>query len=422
MKKRVTPTAPRKKKTLVPARRKYTEGERVACSIDKNTAGREQKPSIQQAEPNQAKFVHASRSKTSQGTNSPANAKQRACRQWFDGVVSKGVRGIRSEFVQQVQKYKNMELSMRAGDEAANMSKNRYDDVHLIDKTRVKVSINPEGDDYIHASYVNVSPELQFICSQGPLTTTIHQFWLMCIQEDVKLILQLCKNMENGEEKCAEYFATDSSDWSEFGPVQVRVLEKGQPVPGMRKVVKTKIEAKFDSRTAIVTHVLFHGWPDHGMAESLPTCRELRTLVHKLHQQKPVIVHCAAGIGRKPALQATLLIAFRTHWNVHGGRDDLPKTSRPTNGRVHRRRSDQGTSQSTFQGRTKRSSECSVNLNCIHSFQQYLFIHRCVLEIVIADDGLAKSNDVVEFIKKFDDFVERKKKEGGANGPRSRRQ
>ncbi|KAI6215638.1 hypothetical protein M3Y94_00408500 [Aphelenchoides besseyi] len=367
------------KKTLAPARRKYTEGERVACSIDKNTAGREHKPSIQQAEPNQAKFEHSK----------PANAKQRACRQWFDGVALKGVRGIRSEFVQQVQKYKNLELSMRAGDEAANMSKNRFDDVHLIDKTRVKVSINPEGDDYIHASYVNVSPELQFICSQGPLTTTIHQFWLMCIQEDVKL----CKNVENGEEKCAEYFATDSSDWSEFGPVQVRVLEKGQPVAGMRKVVKTKIEAKFDSRTAIVTHVLFHGWPDHGMAESLPTCRELRTLVHKLHQQKPVIVHCAAGIGRTGTFTAVemicqkLLVQQTAEFTVV----DLIKELR------------------------------SQRFKAVQNDRQYLFIHRCVLEIVIADDGLAKSNDVVEFIKKFDDFVERKKKEAGANGLRSRR-
>ncbi|KAI6188836.1 hypothetical protein M3Y98_00397400 [Aphelenchoides besseyi] len=397
-KQRPTPTATRKKKTAVPARRKYTEGERVACSIDKNTAGREHKPSLQQTEPNQAKFVHASRTKTSQGTNSehskPANAKQRACRQWFDGVVSKGVRGIRSEFIQKVQKYKNLELAMTAGDDPANMSKNRYDDVHLIDKTRVKVSINPDGDDYIHASYVNVSPELQFICSQGPLNSTIHQFWLMCIQEDIKLILQLCKNMENGEEKCAEYFVSDSTDWSEFGPVQVRVLEKGQPVPGMRKVVKTKIEAKFDSRTAIVTHLLFYGWPDHGMAESLPTCRELRTLVHKLHQQKPVVVHCAAGIGRTGTFTAVemicqkLLVQQTAEFTVV----DLIKELR------------------------------NQRFKAVQNDRQYLFIHRCVLEIVIADDGLAKSNDVIEFIKKFDDFVERKKKEGGAHGPRSRRQ
>jgi protein tyrosine phosphatase len=95
-------------------------------------------------------------------------------------------------------------------------------DVYLLDKTRVKVTINPDSDDYIHASFVEVSSELTYICAQGPLENTITQFWLMCVQEDVKVILQLCKFVEDGKEKCCNYLPSDS-DTASFGCVEVKV-------------------------------------------------------------------------------------------------------------------------------------------------------------------------------------------------------
>jgi protein tyrosine phosphatase len=94
--------------------------------------------------------------------------------------------------------------------------------VYLLDKTRVKIRINPDNDDYIHASFVDVSKDLTYICAQGPMENTTHQFWLMCIQEDVRVILQLCQNSEDGSEKCSKYVPT-GSDSVNFGPVQVKV-------------------------------------------------------------------------------------------------------------------------------------------------------------------------------------------------------
>lgn len=45
-------------------------------------------------------------------------------------------------------------------------------------------------------------------------------------------------------------------------------------------------------------HILYSGWPDHFVAESTSTCREVRALVLKYYRKKPIVVHCSAGVGR----------------------------------------------------------------------------------------------------------------------------
>lgn len=129
------------------------------------------------------------------------NEKQRTCRKWFERVNKLGLREIRREFIEKIKK-NNPDMSTEACKEEENRAKNRYEDVLLIDKTRVKIKINPEKgklsvliqnwlpflDDYIHASYVDVHPGLTYICAQGPLAETTQQFWLMCFQEDVRVI------------------------------------------------------------------------------------------------------------------------------------------------------------------------------------------------------------------------------------------
>lgn len=44
-------------------------------------------------------------------------------------------------------------------------------------------------DDYYHASYVQISENINFICAQGPLPNTVEDFWCMVIQEDSKVSL-----------------------------------------------------------------------------------------------------------------------------------------------------------------------------------------------------------------------------------------
>ncbi|KAI6202680.1 hypothetical protein M3Y99_01865400 [Aphelenchoides fujianensis] len=387
-----------------PARRKYTEGNNAACSADKQTGAGRSATAVNVSRPTAQKFVHkpAARSKPSADTTSehsrPQNAKQRACRQWFESISAGGINAIRRDFQRHVNKYKPADMTTEHFDAEANLPKNRYDDIPLLDQTRVEVKINPDGDDYIHASHVQVAEALRLICAQGPLSNTVAQFLLMCVQEGV--ILQLCKNVEKGQEKCADYFPPHGSlEWADHGPVQVRVAERAAPVPGMRNVKKTKLEVRFKGRLHALTHLGYAGWPDHGMPESIPTCRELRTLVHKLHEKKPVVVHCAAGIGESPLRRTGTFAAVEMvcHRLLEEKRGDFSVLDTVKELRRQRARA-------------------------VQNNYQYLAIFRCVIEVLLHEDGLSKTDDVKAFIQEYDDFVARKQQEmAAAAAGRSRR-
>jgi len=366
---RAAPT--RSKKTPVPkARRRYTEGNPAPCSAEKRGAS--------------AKIVVTPKALSSPApspeSSTPINKKQVACRKWFDQAYSTGLRGIRREFLEKVKKF-TPDLSITAFNEEANASKNRYDDVYLLDKSRVKIRISPENDDYIHASKVEVHPSLSYICTQGPLLNTITQFWLMCIQEESKVILQLCLNVEDEKEKCCDYMPKEIEEWATYGPVQVKITSTGA-AQAMKKVTKTMVQCKFDGKETTITHLLYFGWPDHSVPESVPTCREVRTLVHKICEKKPVILHCSAGIGRTGTFVAIDMVCQKLLIE-HNGDFSMIEL-------IHDLR--------------KR------RMNAVQNDQQYSFIYRAVIEILIAEDALPRSAEVNQFIQSYEDLVMRKKK------------
>ncbi|VDM42628.1 unnamed protein product [Toxocara canis] len=53
----------------------------------------------------------------------------------------------------------------------------------------------------------------------------------------------------------------------------------------------------------------------------------------------------------------------------------------------------------------------SVDHNLELVFQQYLFVYRMVIEILIADDLISKSQNVINFIKEYDEVIQRKRAE-----------
>uniref|UniRef100_A0A915BEJ0 Tyrosine-protein phosphatase domain-containing protein n=1 Tax=Parascaris univalens TaxID=6257 RepID=A0A915BEJ0_PARUN len=193
---------------------------------------------------------------------------------WMDEVAALGIRGIRKEFVNDLKSY------VPSGPQSAwecekNYDKNRFEDIRLLDCTRVILRNTPDNEDYIHASYVKVDEDFMFICAQGPLKNTAQHFLIMIVQEGSKVVLQLCQAVEDGREQCAEYIPLDGTECKDYGAVRVRVLEKPKHVVSLKKVVRTKLQITY----AGVSHEVRFDFPQ--IYQLFTDYNYMREYVHK---------------------------------------------------------------------------------------------------------------------------------------------
>ncbi|KAL3994699.1 Protein-tyrosine phosphatase family protein [Acanthocheilonema viteae] len=327
------------------------------------------------------KFVHKTAEKSSKATTKYSEPRKKTPYElWADQIIDMGIRNIRREFINTVRTY-NPSGTTNAWEDDKNYEKNRYEDIKLLDKTRVVLRDTPNDDDYYHASYVQIGENIKFICAQGPLPNTIGDFWCMVIQEDSKVIIQLCQWTEEGKTQCTEYFPSSDQESKDYGAIHIKIVEKTIPVIQLRKVYQTKIQAIYKDKKHEVLHLLYGGWPDHFVPDSISVCREVRALALKFSEKKPITVHCSAGIGRTGTFAAIFMAIDRLK---HAENVLIPN--------IVKELRDQ-------------------RMHAVQNDQQYLFIYRMVIDILLAEDLLIKTPDIISLIKEYDDLIARKRQE-----------
>ncbi|KAL0839046.1 hypothetical protein ABMA28_017033 [Loxostege sticticalis] len=205
-----------------------------------------------------------------------------------------------------------------------NLNKNRYRDIAPYDSTRVILKNGPTGD-YINASYINMEiPNsdlvLTYIATQGPLASTVGDFWQMVWESESSLVVMLTVLAERGRAKCHQY-------WPKLGAAPLKATSS--------LTVTTTSEENWGHYTRremclkdnngasrVVTQLQYTAWPDHGVPDDSAAfirftqlCSELRnhravipTVVQEPDPEEerlldpPLIVHCSAGVGRTGAL------------------------------------------------------------------------------------------------------------------------
>ncbi|KAK7580127.1 hypothetical protein V9T40_000756 [Parthenolecanium corni] len=180
---------------------------------------------------------------------------------------------------------------------------NRYRDVYPYDHSRIILSKTEYS--YINASYISVEEaRRKYILTQGPLSNTIHHFWLMVWRENSKAIIMLNKLIEKNQSKCCQYWPVSTSKEAalELPEVELRVelLRENTFSHYILREIRLTSTSTDESRQIIQFH--YTTWPDFGVPRSplafLKFLRDVRQSDAFGFQYGPPIVHCSAGIGR----------------------------------------------------------------------------------------------------------------------------
>ncbi|XP_077621274.1 tyrosine-protein phosphatase non-receptor type 13 isoform X5 [Crocuta crocuta] len=208
--------------------------------------------------------------------------------------------GIPSKELENLQELKPLDQCL-IGQTKENRRKNRYKNILPYDATRV-----PLGDDggYINASFIKIpvgKEEFVYIACQGPLPTTVGDFWQMIWEQKSTVIAMMTQEVEGEKIKCQRYWpnilgkTTMVSDRLRLGLVRMQQL-KGFVVRAMT------LEDIQTGETRHISHLNFTAWPDHDTPSQPDDLLTFISYMRQVHRSGPIITHCSAGIGRSGTL------------------------------------------------------------------------------------------------------------------------
>ncbi|CAH1103184.1 unnamed protein product [Psylliodes chrysocephalus] len=198
----------------------------------------------------------------------------------------------------------------RASDTRENVYKNRYPDIKAYDQTRVKLTQvdSIAGSDYINANYVmGYKERKKFICAQGPMDTTVNEFWRMIWEQHLELILMLTNLEEYSKTKCSKYWPDKSDGDKIFGDITVtHLLETRYSDYIVRelKIIRTSNGKELEERNITQYHYLV--WKDFMAPEHPNGIIKFIKRVNEAYsvEKGSILVHCSAGVGRTGTLVA----------------------------------------------------------------------------------------------------------------------
>ncbi|XP_028925782.1 tyrosine-protein phosphatase non-receptor type 22 isoform X2 [Ornithorhynchus anatinus] len=224
---------------------------------------------------------------------------------YLDGARSKILN--REEFASEFLKLKRQSTKYKVdktypttvSEKPENIKKNRYKDILPFDHSRVELSLITSDEDsyYINANFIKgVYGPRAYIATQGPLSTTLLDFWRMIWEYSVLIIVMACMEFEMGKKKCERYWPELGETVLQFGPFSIscEAEEKKSDY-----VVRT-LKAKLYSETRTIYQFHYKNWPDHDVPSSIDPILELiwEMRCYQEDDNVPICIHCSAGCGR----------------------------------------------------------------------------------------------------------------------------
>lgn len=156
----------------------------------------------------------------------------------------------------------------------------------------------------------------RYIATQGPLTNTCSDFWLMIWEQRSSLIVSATPLVERGKIKCAKYWPETGEELSvgyDLTVICSKEVESPSMVEREFKLVK-KLSSNGENgnsggtnagdshlvngtcltESRDITHIQYTAWPDHGVPEDSSDFLYLVNKVRNIRMGSvdPVVVHC----------------------------------------------------------------------------------------------------------------------------------
>ncbi|XP_031192886.1 tyrosine-protein phosphatase non-receptor type 13 isoform X3 [Mastomys coucha] len=208
--------------------------------------------------------------------------------------------GIPSKELENLQELKPLDQCL-IGQMKENRRKNRYKNILPYDTTRV-----PLGDEggYINASFIRIpvgTQEFVYIACQGPLPTTVGDFWQMVWEQNSTVIAMMTQEVEGEKIKCQRYWPSILGTTTMANERLRLALLRMQQLKGFI----VRVMALEDIQTGEVRHIShlnFTAWPDHDTPSQPDDLLTFISYMRHIRRSGPVITHCSAGIGRSGTL------------------------------------------------------------------------------------------------------------------------
>ncbi|XP_077580775.1 receptor-type tyrosine-protein phosphatase N2-like [Stigmatopora nigra] len=188
-----------------------------------------------------------------------------------------------------------------AGLKDGNAKKNRSPAVVAYDHSRITLRLeNSQGN----SDYINASPIMDhdprnpaYIVTQGPLPSTVADFWQMVWENGCVVIVMLTPLVENGVKQCYHYWPDEGSNLYHIYEVNL-VSEHVWCDDFLVRSFYLKNMQTNETRT--VTQFHFLTWLNQNVPETSRTLLDFRRKVNKCYRGRacPIIVHCSDGAGR----------------------------------------------------------------------------------------------------------------------------
>ncbi|XP_027881037.1 receptor-type tyrosine-protein phosphatase V-like isoform X1 [Xiphophorus couchianus] len=266
-------------------------------------------------------------------------------------LASNNNRGFKQAFRQELNDV-GKDLPSRAGSSEANREKNRYHCILPYDHCRVRLSVqnqNPNSD-YINANFVpGGGSERDFICTQGPISNTLADFWRMVWEQNVRIIIMVTALREKNTVLCEKYWSLEEGTVY-HGLFQITTVTRKQGPDYFVTTINLRQRDLPNDR--IITHYYYPSWPDQKVPNPFSLCvftEHVRQHLEALPCLGPAVVHCSAGIGRSGTF-VTLLWLMQL--SMRGIPPDIKGAVRDL--RLHR-------------------------MSMVQTLDQYIFIHHCLL-------------------------------------------